>query len=155
MMSRATIRVLLTEDVASDAELEVRELKHVLPRVRLTTTFSPIPDVLGSLDPRTGEVIFASPAAKDVFGYEPQELLLDPELWKRQIHPADRDAVLNAWRRVHEGEGFDFDYRIVVPERGERWINARGKLVRGADGRPERIDGLARDITEQFEHRVR
>jgi diguanylate cyclase (GGDEF)-like protein len=42
-----------------------------------------------------------------------------------------------------------------VPERGERWINARGKLVRGADGRAERIDGLARDITEQFEHRAR
>ncbi len=126
-----------------------------LTRERLTSIFSAIPDVLWSVDPRTGEVIFASPAAKDVFGYEPQELLLDPELWKRQIHPADRDAVLNAWRRVHEGEGFDFDYRIVVPERGERWINARGKLVRGADGRPERIDGLARDITEQFEHRVR
>ncbi|HSU77137.1 MAG TPA: EAL domain-containing protein [Burkholderiales bacterium] len=131
------------------------EIELDLTRERLTSIFTAIPDVLWSVDPRTGDVIYVSPAAKAVFGYEPQELLLDPELWKRQIHPADRDVVLNAWRRVHEGEGFDFDYRIVVPERGERWINARGKLVRGADGRPERIDGLARDISEQFEHRVR
>ena len=126
-----------------------------LARERLTSIFTSIPDVLWSVDPQTGEVIYVSPAAKEVFGYEPQQLLLDPELWKRQIHDADRDAVLNAWRRVHEGEGFDFDYRIIVPSRGERWINARGKLVRGTDGRPERIDGLARDITEQFEHRAR
>src|SRR5207237_564160 len=80
---------------------------------------------------------------------------LDPGLWKQQIHPSDRDAVLSAWRRLHDGEAFDFDYRIIVPDRGERWVNARGKLVRGADGRPERIDGLARDMTEQFEHRAR
>ena len=126
-----------------------------LARERLTSIFTSIPDVLWSVDPQTGEVIYVSPAAKEVFGYEPQELLVDPERWKQQIHPADRNAVLGAWRRVHEGEAFDFDYRIIVPGRGERWINARGKLVRGADGRPERIDGLARDITEQFEHRVR
>jgi len=126
-----------------------------LARERLTSIFTSIPDVLWSVDPQTGEVIYVSPAAKEVFGYEPQELLVDPERWKQQIHPADRDAVLNAWRRVHHGEAFDFDYRIIVPGRGERWINARGKLVRGADGRPERIDGLARDMTEQFEHRAR
>ena len=126
-----------------------------LARERLTSIFGSIPDVLWSVDPQTGEVIYVSPAAKDVFGYEPQELLLDPERWKQQIHPADRDAVLNAWRRVHQGESFDFDYRIVVPGGGERWINARGKLVHGADGHPERIDGLARDMTEQFEHRAR
>jgi diguanylate cyclase (GGDEF)-like protein/PAS domain S-box-containing protein len=132
----------------AEAELE-------LTRERLTSIFTSIPDVLWSVDPRTGEVIYVSPAAKEVFGYEPQQLLLEPELWKQQIHPADRDAVLNAWRRVHDGEAFDFDYRIIMPQRGERWINARGKLVRGADGRPERIDGLARDMTEQFEHRAR
>jgi diguanylate cyclase (GGDEF)-like protein/PAS domain S-box-containing protein len=126
-----------------------------LAHERLTSIFTSIPDVLWSVDPQSAEVIYVSPAAKDVFGYEPQELLLDPELWKRQIHAADRDAVLSAWRRVHDGEGFDFDYRIIVPARGERWINARGKLVRGRDGRPERIDGVARDITEQFEHRAR
>jgi diguanylate cyclase (GGDEF)-like protein/PAS domain S-box-containing protein len=122
---------------------------------RLTSIFTSIPDVLWSVDPQSGEVIYVSPAATEVFGYEPQQLLLDPELWKQQIHPADREAVVRAWRRVHEGEGFDFDYRIIVPGRGTRWINARGKLVRGADGRPERIDGLARDMTEQFEHRAR
>jgi diguanylate cyclase (GGDEF)-like protein/PAS domain S-box-containing protein len=132
----------------AQAELE-------LARERLTSIFTSIPDVLWSVDPQTGEVIYASPAAKEVFGHEPQELLLDPNLWKQQIHPSDRDAVLNAWRRVQDGEAFDFDYRIIVPGRGERWINARGKLVRGADGRPERIDGLARDITQQFEHRAR
>ena len=136
------------EKQRAEAELD-------LARERLTSIFTSIPDVLWSIDAQTGEVIYASPAAKEVFGYEPQALLLDPDLWKQQIHPSDRDAVLSAWRRLHDGEAFDFDYRIIVPTRGERWINARGKLVRGGDGRPERIDGLARDMTEQFEHRAR
>jgi len=136
-------------------EKRLAEAELDLARERLTSIFAAIPDVLWSVDVQSGEVIYVSPAAKDVFGHEPQELLVDQELWKRQIHPADRDAVLNAWRRAQDGEAFDFDYRIIVPERGERWINARGKLVRGADGRPERIDGLARDITQQFEHRAR
>ena len=131
------------------------ETELQLARERLTSIFTSIPDVLWSVDAHTGEMIYVSPAAQEVLGHEPQEFMLDAELWQEQVHGDDRAEVLAAWRRVREAGAFEIDYRILVPDRGERWINARGKLVRGADGRAERIDGLARDITEQVNHRRR
>jgi diguanylate cyclase (GGDEF)-like protein/PAS domain S-box-containing protein len=124
-------------------------------RQRLTSIFASILDVLWSVDAQTREVIYISPTVEEVFGHSQQQYLLDHDLWNKQIHAEDRDAVAAAWQRAQQGQPFDIDYRIAKPQGTERWINARGRLVRSADGSPERIDGLARDVTEQIEQRNR
>ena len=70
------------------------------------------------------------------------------ETWSNSLHPDDRAA---AERQVQEamqhGSLFDTEYRIVRPDGAERWISAKGRFFYGDDGRPQRMEGVAADIT--------
>jgi diguanylate cyclase (GGDEF)-like protein/PAS domain S-box-containing protein len=131
------------------------EVELDIARERLTSIFISLPDVLWSLDAHTRRYLYVSPAAKDIFGLDPEELLAHPELQAELVHQNDRAVAAEAWGRVQQDGEFDVDYRIVRPQGTVRWINNRARLIRSANGAPERVDGLARDITEQVQHRQR
>ena len=124
-------------------------------RERLTSIFNTLPDMLWSMDGRGERVRFASPAAMYVFGRRAEEFMADSALWTALAHPDDRARFAAAWRRLREGEPLDIEYRTLWPSGAVRWVNQRARGVRSADGAVERIDGIARDITEQAEQRER
>ena len=126
-----------------------------LARERLTSIFNTLPDMLWSLDATGEHVQFASPAALYVFGRRAEEFLANPGLWLELAHPEDRARLAAAWRRLRDGEPLDIEYRILWPNGAVRWINQRARAVRSGDGSTERIDGIARDVTEQAESRAR
>jgi diguanylate cyclase (GGDEF)-like protein/PAS domain S-box-containing protein len=126
-----------------------------LARERLTSIFNTLPDMLWSLDPTGEHVLFASPAALYVFGRRAEEFVANAGLWLELAHAEDRARLAAAWRRLREGEPLDIEYRILWPNGAVRWINQRARAVRAADGGTERIDGIARDVTEQAESRAR
>lgn len=65
----------------------------------------------------------------------------------RDVHPDDRAHVEATIRRTLDGEPHELTYRIVVA--GDvRWLATRGHLVRDGDGRPERLVGIATDVTD-------
>ena len=76
------------------------------------------------------------------------ELMLDRFL--SAILPEDRVRVQQSYMHAldHHGD-FDCEYRIVCPDGSVRWIVARGHGQYGADGSPERMLGMALDITER------
>jgi two-component sensor histidine kinase len=60
--------------------------------------------------------------------------------------------------RLLSGTGeFSSEHRILQPDGSVRWVLARGRLVRDAEGRPVRFPGASVDITErkQAEERQR
>jgi PAS domain-containing protein len=64
------------------------------------------------------------------------------------VHPADRARVDETVRRSFaSGEPFAFDHRIVRPDGTERWLQARGRVVMGPQGRW--MVGTGQDVTEQ------
>jgi PAS domain S-box-containing protein len=73
------------------------------------------------------------------------------EVYLARLHPDDRVAADRAVRDALEpaGDGiYDIAYRIVASENGaERWVSAKGQTL-FEDGRPVRLIGTARDITE-------
>ena len=132
----------------AEAELEIA-------RERLTSIFTSLPDMLWSVDAVSDQIIYVSPAAKDIFGHSSDEFLVDQELWLNVVHPEDRPRMQQAWTAVRNGEAFDIEYRAVRPDGSVRWVNDRGREIRGADGKVERIDGIARDVTDQVAQRTR
>ncbi|WP_434389988.1 PAS domain-containing protein [Melittangium boletus] len=61
------------------------------------------------------------------------------------IHPEDREQVRQeAWRAVEADTGYDAEYRLLD---GQRWVHARGRVYRDAQGRPERMAGTLVDTT--------
>jgi PAS domain S-box-containing protein len=73
-------------------------------------------------------------------------------LWRRAVHPDDRDAVARAARTFSHSAGpFALEFRILRPDGDVRWIDARGNVLPDANGRPRRVLGVNIDITERKE----
>ncbi|HWQ32106.1 MAG TPA: PAS domain-containing protein [Blastocatellia bacterium] len=66
------------------------------------------------------------------------------------VHPADRERVRQAARSsVESGEDYDVEYRIVRPDGRTRWIHDQGRTFHDREGRPVRMLGIVKDITER------
>ena len=68
--------------------------------------------------------------------------------WRASVHPEDRA------RRQHEldltlkhGRDYNIEYRIIWPDGSVHWIETRARIVRGPDGNPKSLVGVALDIT--------
>jgi PAS domain S-box-containing protein len=72
------------------------------------------------------------------------------EEYQADIHPEDRERVLEQIARSLEGGAHQLEYRIVPPDGEVRWLEARGELFRDADGRPARMLGVCMDVTERM-----
>src|SRR4051812_36114892 len=70
-------------------------------------------------DPRTGEFRFVSDRVHELLGHTPEQWFTDPDLWRRSIHPDDREDVL---RLVGQGIEDEQDYALTY-------------RIRAADGR--------------------
>ena len=71
--------------------------------------------------------------------------------WMRQIHPADRERILEVRRKMHAGtlDSVSEEYRIQHPTRGERWVHHIGRVAsRDIDRQSHRSFGVLRDITD-------
>lgn len=67
-----------------------------------------------------------------------------------RIHPADLPRVRRSMMRTKEqGEPYSEEYRVVWPDKSERHVLARGRLIANDSGEPQRVDGIMWDITER------
>ncbi|MEG3175336.1 PAS domain S-box protein [Sphingomonas sp. RB3P16] len=97
---------------------------------------------------------------RELLGHSAEEPLDYETSFLARVHPSDRAHVVaaNAAAVAPDGDGTtDIEYRTISAVDGkERWVNARGALVRGPDG-GKRFVGTVRDITTEKEaeaHRV-
>jgi diguanylate cyclase (GGDEF)-like protein/PAS domain S-box-containing protein len=73
------------------------------------------------------------------------------EGWSALIHPDDR-VMMSAYfadEVVGNGKPFNKEYRIIRPSDGaKRWLHGMGRLDFDAQGKPAKMRGVIRDITE-------
>jgi PAS domain S-box-containing protein len=90
-----------------------------------------------------------------LFGYQRGEFGERIDDFNARVHPEDLPRVTAALERTIESVGdLAMEYRIVRPD-GMRWVEARGRVLPGVDGRPLRLLGVAYDTTELRQARDR
>ena len=69
--------------------------------------------------------------------------------WRARVHPGDLGRVEELRDRGYADRRKEdnAEYRIILPTGEVRWIERRGSISYGADGRPERVLGVNIDIT--------
>lgn len=93
-----------------------------------------------------------SPGLEAIHGLEEGTFAGTFEAFQRDIHPDDRERLLESVRRTVEGQGeHHIEYRIVLPDGTVRWLEARGRLVLESAGRPARMTGVCMDVTDRIE----
>ena len=139
----------------SNADSEV-ELHHPAPRPADTaaaTVVASLDDVVWSISP-DGEIVFFVAGAVDrTFGRGANGLRDTPGAWLDTLPPDDRHALRAALARLPATDVLNLEHRVTTPGGATRWLHTRGRLVRDADGRPQRVHGISTDITPRVRTR--
>ena len=103
-------------------------------------------EVLYIYDPNSDEFLFVSPSFEDVWEMPVERVLTDPMAYTVVVHPDDKEAFFEACRREHEdGDYFNLEYRIVMPDGRIKWMWSRNFPVLNK----QRTVGIAEEITER------
>jgi PAS domain S-box-containing protein len=107
-----------------------------------------IHDVFYNVDPRTGRLLYISPAYEKIWGRSRESLYADPRSYADAAVIEDQPLLTLARKRNRTGEISDIEYRIISPDGTMRWIRDHSYPVFNASGELERVVGTARDITD-------
>jgi PAS domain S-box-containing protein len=121
------------------AEVALRESEA---RYRLITENAN--DVISLLD-REGMILYLSPSAWPLLGYQPVELLGSSVF--DLIHPEDLDQVRERWAQLDQRRRAQITYRIRHRDGSWRWFDAQCSLAEREGGHYAVL--VSRDITER------
>ncbi len=149
-LSRAAqgTRVATVRDMTAHRAGE-ESLRESETRLRQLAENSEVVFTLRQIDPP--EYLYVSPSIEQLTGYRPEDLYVDPGLAVGDlIHPDDREKaarVRGGADDQHRGSGVEM--RIVHLDGSIRWVRAVNTVVPHPSGTPQRVVGMAEDITER------
>jgi PAS domain S-box-containing protein len=127
------------QDELQQAEAKYRSLVEQIPAVTYTA----------ALD-KASTTTYVSPQILRLIGFSPKEYRADPDIWRKQLHPEDRQRVLDCLRRSHKNESpFICEYRMFGKDGRVVWCRDEAVIVRDNSGKPLMMQGVMFDITAQ------
>jgi PAS domain S-box-containing protein len=126
-----------------EAEERFRTIVERNPAVIYTQEFDPD-------SPTASRTTYISPRQDLLFGYTTAEVLADPTLWTRTIHPDDRERVLaeDVDSNTSGASELSMEYRMIAKDGRIIWVQDQSQRVE-IEGRPPFWQGFLLDITER------
>jgi diguanylate cyclase (GGDEF)-like protein/PAS domain S-box-containing protein len=101
---------------------------------------------------QNGRWHFVSPQIEELLGYTASEWIADPTLWRRALHPADRQRMLMAEADDPERDSSveRWEYRLLAKDGRVVWvIDDESVISRDPDGRAVMVQGILVDISDR------
>jgi len=98
--------------------------------------------------PRSGQILYISPAFETIYGRGCASLEAAPRSWLDLVHSDDRERAMAIFEPANTRRPFELEYRIVRPDGAVRWIRLRTFPIRSPSRHIYRVAGVAADITE-------
>jgi PAS domain S-box-containing protein len=96
--------------------------------------------------------VWYSRRSKQLLGFTEDEFPNVFGSWKSRLHPNDHDRVIRALTdHLERRKPYDVEYRLRTKSGEYRWFRARGQAIWDERGRPIRMSGSLRDITQTKE----
>ena len=140
------------ELAARQAEQSLRERENHISRILEASR-----DAIYRLDLKTFQHDYLSPAGREVFGFNLQDIMqLSPDEFLARVHPDDRQifSTMPAFTRKTRKKEIlpplqPLQYRFRTEAGEYRWLSTTRAVQRDAKGEAIAIIGTIRDITEQ------
>ena len=116
---------------------------------RLGAILDTIDNVVWSISAKNYETLYLNPAAEQVYGRPAIDFYDNPKLFHSIVHPDDRALLEGILPELIEKGSMTLQYRIVRPDGEIRWLDDTVAIARDSNGKLERFDGVATDITER------
>ena len=130
---------------------QVEEIKNANERFQYATNAAL--SVIWDWDVESDKM-FWSNSMMDYFGYNPDDISENSNIWEKYIHPDDFEEVILSIRQSlnSEEEFWEKNYRFLKSSGEYAFVIDRGFIVRDKQGNPKRMVGSLTDITN--EHRL-
>ncbi|MGC2400833.1 MAG: PAS domain S-box protein [Acidobacteriaceae bacterium] len=126
---------------------------HLSPQASAELSFKTLVDQLpavifmASLEGGKGNA-YVSPQIEAALGYSQGEWLEDPLRWYASIHPEDKARWSSeAAMMLISGTMLKSVYRVIARDGRTVWFQCEVKMLRGPDGKPLALQGVAFDIS--------
>jgi PAS domain S-box-containing protein len=85
----------------------------------------------------------------ELYGVTPEEFPNTVDVWINSLHPEDKDSAIAESQTALIGDKrYNTSFRICHPDGNVKYIRAIGIVIRGIDGKAERMLGINSDITD-------
>ena len=127
------------EGALMDAEAKYRSLVEKIPVI----TYAAAIDT-------TNSMLYLSPRFETILGFSEEEWRANPHIWLEQLHPDDRERVMDEITRIHKsGEPLAIEYRMFSSDDQIVWFHDEAVVVYDKAGKPQFLHGVMVDITER------
>jgi PAS domain S-box-containing protein len=94
--------------------------------------------------------LYISPQVYTLFGYAPEEIIRNPSIVRKLIHPDSFRYFKEHWKKLLHGEVPEYyELKVITRDKEVLWVQQRNLLIRNKKGKPETIEGVVTDITER------
>ncbi|UCF44018.1 MAG: PAS domain S-box protein [Planctomycetota bacterium] len=139
LLSINILRRKRAEDKLHKAEAKYRTLVEQMPAITY----------IAALD-RNSTTLYVSPQMETIIGFSPEEYKADPDIWRKQLHPDDRQRVLAEVQRTHQtGEPLSCEYRMLTRDGRVVCFRDEAAVVKNDNGEPMFLQGVMVDVTER------
>jgi len=157
---RQTVQRLADGDLTSRMRLEgseeLSEVARVFDQMAETleqreALMSELPTTIykAAFDP-AGSTLYVSPQIHRLLSFSAAEWLADPHLWMKQLHPEDRERVLEEMvNHPANTPLLTSEYRLLSRQGAVVWVQDQARVINDVNGRPLFRQGLLQDITER------
>ncbi|BCL37541.1 PAS domain-containing protein [Nostoc sp. MS1] len=133
-------------DITSRKQTE-EELRSSNERFRLAA--AAVNAMIYELDLETNTVARTEGLIR-ILGYSPEEVPANLEWWQEQIHPEDKETLIQQFHNLPVNQNFyTFEYRVRHKNNQYIYVLDQGVITKNQHGQPVRIIGSTTDITEQ------
>lgn len=96
------------------------------------------------------QTLYISPSYETIWGRSCEDMYRAPADFINAVHPEDRQKLIKAYENIANTFKTHISYRIVRPDGGIRWIDARTNVV--VDNGDKIEYGYAEDVTERLKN---
>jgi two-component system NtrC family sensor kinase len=105
--------------------------------------------IYSSVPTGDGKMTFVSDNAKRALGYDPADMVADPDFWFNHIHPDDVPAIFSSFTLIFSEGWKTFEYRFRASDGRYLWMHDSLRLIRDSTGTPVEVVGSLTDITDR------
>jgi PAS domain S-box-containing protein len=150
LAQRIAERLVATEASVQESEARFRRKEQALREVEDRVTLAAEAAHLGVWEfDITKNKFWFSDKARSLF-YLDRDKDVSFDDFQALVHPddrAEREAAIK--HSIKTGEGYEIEYRIVLPDGAQRWMASRGRCLSDAQGKFTRLVGVSADVTER------
>jgi PAS domain S-box-containing protein len=133
------------EDQLREAELKFRTIVEQNQAIFYTQE-------IDETNPAVSLTTYIAPGNTEMLGYDLEDVRADPALWRRIVHPDDRERVFSADADSNQGgnDRFSMEYRMIAKDGRIVWVQDEATLVQLVN-KPPYWQGFLLDVTERKE----